>query len=119
MKRAQDRRGHRSHRFGQERHARRADNRKHRDNNPEGVVGALLQFLIEAVALATLGGMLGIALGVGASALASRALTLPPVLRPDVLLYAVGFSGAIGVAFGYVPARKAARLRPIEALRHE
>jgi len=79
----------------------------------------LLQFLIEAVALATLGGLLGVALGVGVSAVASRALTLPLVLRPDILLVAVGFSSAIGVGFGYFPAHKAARLRPIEALRHE
>ncbi|APR83342.1 Macrolide export ATP-binding/permease protein MacB [Minicystis rosea] len=79
----------------------------------------LLQFLVEAVALSTLGGLLGIAFGVGLSAIASRAFTLPLVLQPDILLVAVGFSGAIGVAFGYVPARKAARLRPIEALRHE
>jgi putative ABC transport system permease protein len=79
----------------------------------------LLQFLIEAVALATLGGLLGIAFGAGVSAIASRAINLPLVLQPDILLVAVGFSGAIGVGFGYFPARKAARLRPIEALRHE
>jgi putative ABC transport system permease protein len=79
----------------------------------------LLQFLVEAVVLATLGGLVGIAFGVGLSAIASRAFTLPLVLHPDILLVAVGFSGAIGVGFGYFPARKAAHLRPIEALRHE
>ena len=79
----------------------------------------LLQFLVEAVVLATLGGLVGIGFGVGLSALASRAFHLPLVLRPDILLVAVGFSGAIGVGFGYFPARRAARLDPIEALRHE
>jgi putative ABC transport system permease protein len=79
----------------------------------------LLQFLVEAVVLAALGGLVGIAFGVGLSAVASRAFSLPLVLQPDILLVAVGFSGAIGVGFGYFPARKAARLRPIEALRHE
>ena len=79
----------------------------------------LLQFLVEAVVLSTLGGLLGITFGVALSALASRLLTLPLVLQPDVFALAVGFSGAIGVGFGYFPARKAARLRPIEALRHE
>jgi putative ABC transport system permease protein len=79
----------------------------------------LLQFLVEAVVLATLGGLIGIAFGVGISALASRLFSLPLVLRPDILFVAVGFSSAIGVGFGFFPARKAARLRPIEALRHE
>jgi putative ABC transport system permease protein len=87
-------------------------------------IGALarevqMQFLVEAVVLSTLGGLLGIAFGVGASTIASGLLHLPLVLRPDVLLVAIGFSSSIGVGFGYVPARKAARLRPIEALRHE
>jgi putative ABC transport system permease protein len=79
----------------------------------------LLQFLVEAVVLAALGGVVGIAFGVSLSAIASRAFSLPLVLEPDILLVAVGFSGAIGVGFGYFPARKAARLRPIDALRHE
>jgi putative ABC transport system permease protein len=79
----------------------------------------LLQFLVEAVVLATLGGIVGIAFGVGISALGSKLFSLPLVLKPDILLVAVGFSSAIGVGFGFFPARKAARLRPIEALRHE
>ena len=79
----------------------------------------LLQFLVEAVVLATLGGLIGIAFGVGISALASKLFSLPLVLQPDILVVAVAFSSAIGVGFGFFPARKAARLRPIEALRHE
>jgi putative ABC transport system permease protein len=79
----------------------------------------LLQFLIEAVVLSTLGGLLGIAIGLGGSALATRALTLPFVLLPDILLLSFVFSALVGILFGYLPAHKAARLNPIEALRHE
>ena len=79
----------------------------------------LWQFLVEAVALSTLGGMLGIAFGLAVSAVVSQVLHLPLVFQGDVMLLAVGFSGVIGIGFGFFPARKAARLRPIDALRHE
>jgi putative ABC transport system permease protein len=79
----------------------------------------LLQFLIEAVVMSALGGVLGIILGLAGSAAAASALKLPFVLRPEIVALAVVFSAAVGVAFGYFPARRAARLDPIEALRHE
>ncbi len=79
----------------------------------------LLQFLVEAVTLSTLGGILGIAFGLGASLAATHFLNLPFGVQPDIILIAFGFSGAVGVAFGFFPARKASRLNPIEALRHE
>ena len=79
----------------------------------------LLQFLLEAVVLSLFGGLLGIALALGASIALARSLELPFVWRVDVMLIAVLFSALVGVAFGYYPARKAARLDPINALRHE
>ena len=79
----------------------------------------LLQFLVEAVVLSLIGGALGIAIGLGGSYAATRALSVPFVIEPDILLLAFAFSALIGVAFGYLPAHKAARLNPIEALRHE
>jgi putative ABC transport system permease protein len=79
----------------------------------------LLQFLIEAVVMSALGGVLGIILGLAGSAAAASALKLPFVLRPEIVALAVAFSAGVGVAFGYFPARRAARLDPIEALRHE
>jgi putative ABC transport system permease protein len=79
----------------------------------------LLQFLAEAVAISLIGGMLGIALGLVGSAAAAARLDIPFVLDPGVVLLAFVFSAAVGIVFGYVPARKAARLDPIEALRHE
>jgi putative ABC transport system permease protein len=79
----------------------------------------LFQFLIEAVVLSTLGGCIGIGLGLGSSYAAARALGVPFVVRPGILLLAFGFSAAVGVLFGYLPAHKAARLNPIDALRHE
>ena len=79
----------------------------------------LLQFLVEAVVLSTLGGVLGIVVGLGVSVGASRLLTLPFTVSPDIVVIAFGFSAAVGVVFGYFPARKAARLNPIDALRHE
>jgi putative ABC transport system permease protein len=79
----------------------------------------LFQFLIEAVVLSTLGGCIGIGLGLGLSYAASHALGVPFLVRPGILLLAFGFSAAVGVLFGYLPAHKAARLNPIDALRHE
>ena len=79
----------------------------------------LLQFLIEAVVLAALGGVIGILLAVGASVGLSALMNVPYVFNPSVNALAFAFSAAIGVLFGYFPARRAARLDPIEALRHE
>jgi putative ABC transport system permease protein len=79
----------------------------------------LTQFLIEAVMMAALGGTVGIVLGLGASAIATHFLKIPFVPSIAIVIVAVAFSAGIGVAFGYFPARRAARLDPIEALRHE
>ncbi len=79
----------------------------------------LLQFLIEAVVLAALGGIIGIILATGASLGLSGLMKIPYVFNPTVNLLSFVFSAAIGVLFGYFPARRAARLDPIEALRHE
>ncbi len=79
----------------------------------------LLQFLIEAVVLAALGGLIGIVLATGASVLLAAIMQVPYLFNPGVNLLSFVFSAAIGVLFGYFPARRAARLDPIEALRHE
>jgi putative ABC transport system permease protein len=79
----------------------------------------LSQFLIEATTLATIGGAFGIALGIGAATAIARVANWPFVISPQTILIAVGVSGLIGVFFGFYPARQAARLDPIEALRRE
>ncbi len=79
----------------------------------------LMQFLVEAVVLSSFGGLIGIALGVTAAALGAPALKVPFVLDPGIIVIAFVFSAAVGVIFGYFPARKAGQLDPIEALRHE
>ena len=79
----------------------------------------LTQFLVEAIALASLGGLFGVLLGLGTGALGAYLLGVPFVLRPGVVVLAFAFSAAVGVLFGFFPARRAARLNPIEALRHE
>ena len=79
----------------------------------------LLQFLIEAVVLAALGGLIGIVLATGASVVLSRVMDVPYVFNAGVNLMSFVFSAGIGVLFGYFPARRAARMDPIEALRHE
>ena len=79
----------------------------------------LTQFLVEAVVLCLLGGALGVALGLGLAGLASSLLDIPFAPDMRVLVLAFGFSGLIGLVFGFFPARNAARLDPIEALRHE
>ena len=79
----------------------------------------LLQFLVEAVALSLLGGVTGILAGVGAAAGGASLLNVPFVFNTWIVVVAFLFSGAVGVIFGYFPARKAAQLNPIDALRHE
>ena len=77
------------------------------------------QFLVEAVVLSSVGGTLGILLAILASWLLTRSLELPFMLDGSIIITAFLFSAAVGVLFGYFPARKAARLNPIDALRHE
>ena len=79
----------------------------------------LLQFLVEATVLALFGGLLGILLGLGMAFGVNSFMDLPFVLSPLIIVVAFAFSAIIGMGFGYFPARQAARLNPIEALRHE
>jgi putative ABC transport system permease protein len=79
----------------------------------------LLQFLAEALALAVLGGAVGVVLGVGTAWRLAASFGWPVLVRPDVIVVAVAFSGLVGVGFGLYPARKASLLDPIEALRFE
>jgi putative ABC transport system permease protein len=79
----------------------------------------LLQFLIEAVVLAALGGLIGVVLATGASIVLANVMQVPYLFDPTINLLSFVFSAGIGVLFGYFPARRAARLDPIEALRHE
>ena len=79
----------------------------------------LLQFLIEAVILSSLGGVIGILVGVGSSELVSVRTGWPILVSTTSVVVAVVFSAAVGMFFGYYPARKAAQLDPIEALRYE
>jgi putative ABC transport system permease protein len=79
----------------------------------------LLQFLVEAVVLSSLGGIIGIVSALLASVGLSNVLQIPFVLNPGIIAVAFLFSAAVGVIFGYFPAQKASRLNPIDALRHE
>lgn len=79
----------------------------------------LMQFMTEAVLLTLLGGLLGIMLGAGGATIVSRMLSWPTLISASSVTVAVLFSGAVGVFFGFYPARKAASLNPIEALRYE
>jgi putative ABC transport system permease protein len=79
----------------------------------------LLQFLIEAVVLSSLGGLIGIAIATGASILLANMMNVPYLFDPGINLLSFFFAAAIGVIFGYFPARRAAGLNPIDALRHE
>jgi putative ABC transport system permease protein len=79
----------------------------------------LQQFLIEALTLSLSGGVVGIVLGLGGSQLLSTAAGWPLLVSWDVVALAFAFSGAVGIFFGFYPARKAAQLDPIQALRYE
>ncbi|MFZ1537905.1 MAG: ABC transporter permease [Chromatiaceae bacterium] len=79
----------------------------------------LMQFLVEAVVLSSLGGVLGILLALGASLALAELLKVPFIFNGGIVLTAFLFSAAVGIIFGYFPARRAARLDPIEALRRE
>ena len=79
----------------------------------------LMQFLVEATVLSAIGGFIGIVLGLALAAAGAGFLGVPFAPDPLVVLLAFGFSGLVGIGFGYFPARGAARLDPIEALRRE
>jgi putative ABC transport system permease protein len=79
----------------------------------------LTQFLIEAVVLSAMGGVIGIAAGIVASKVISMIKNWPTVISPLWMLIAFLVSAAVGVFFGFYPAREAARLDPIDALRYE
>lgn len=79
----------------------------------------LLQFLIEAITLSLIGGAVGVALGLGGSFGIAALGNWQTIIRPESIVLAFGFAAAVGIFFGYYPARKAAQLDPIEALRYE
>jgi putative ABC transport system permease protein len=79
----------------------------------------LLQFLAEAITLCLLGGMFGITLGIAAAAALAHLNGWSVLITPGAIVLAVGFSVSVGLFFGVWPARRAARLDPIEALRYE
>ncbi|MGD8831413.1 MAG: FtsX-like permease family protein, partial [Pseudomonadales bacterium] len=77
------------------------------------------QFLVEAVVLAGSGGLVGIVLALAAAAALTGMMNIPFVIDLPVIVLAFVFSAVVGVVFGYFPARRAARMDPIDALRHE
>jgi len=77
------------------------------------------QFVVEAATTSAMGGILGIILGIIASYIVSRMMNIPPAISLSSILLAFSVSAAIGICFGYLPANKAAKLNPIEALRHD
>jgi len=79
----------------------------------------LMQFLVEAVVLSLFGGTVGVVLGLALAGAASAGMNIPFVLDPSIVVIAFAFSALIGIVFGYFPARRAAQLNPIDALRHE
>jgi putative ABC transport system permease protein len=79
----------------------------------------LLQFIVEALVIAAIGGSLGIGIGIASSDIIHRTMEWPVLVRPDVVMIALLVSGGVGIFFGFYPARKAAHLDPIDALRYE
>jgi putative ABC transport system permease protein len=79
----------------------------------------LWQFLVEALVLSLIGGIIGILIGIGASQLISQMFKWPTLISIQALLLSFSFSGGVGIFFGFYPARKAAQMDPIEALRYE
>jgi putative ABC transport system permease protein len=79
----------------------------------------LMQFLVEAVVLSSCGGLIGVVLGIVAAIVGAHFLAVPFVFDPGIVVISFVFSGAVGVIFGYFPARQAGQMDPIEALRHE
>jgi putative ABC transport system permease protein len=79
----------------------------------------MVQFLVEAVTLSCCGGLAGVAFGFAAAAAVTRLLEWPASVSPSAIALAFGIAAAVGVFFGFYPARRAARLDPIDALRHE
>ena len=79
----------------------------------------LIQFLIEAVILSLIGGVIGILLGIGGASILGSLLNSSVVVSPGIVIGSVAFTALVGIFFGFYPARKAARLNPIEALRFE
>ena len=77
------------------------------------------QFLLEAILICLVGGLIGTLLGVGLSWLVSSKADMQVVVSSQSILLAFGFSSVIGIFFGFYPARKAAAMNPVEALRHE
>jgi ABC-type antimicrobial peptide transport system permease subunit len=82
-------------------------------------IDVLLQFLVEAVVLSLTGGAIGVALGFAASMTVSHVMGWPAIVTGEAVLMSFGFAAAVGVFFGFYPARKAAALDPIAALRYE
>jgi putative ABC transport system permease protein len=79
----------------------------------------LAQFLVEALTLSVIGGVIGVVLGIFAGQRLAAQLGWPMLIRPDIVVISVGFSALVGIIFGLYPAQKASRLDPIEALRYE
>jgi putative ABC transport system permease protein len=79
----------------------------------------MMQFLVEALALSTLGGLIGVSFGLLTAMQLASKFGWPMLIRPDIIFIAVGFSALVGIGFGLYPARKASQLDPIDALRYE